>query len=225
MKTTSARSAERHRALANPTRVRILEFVRQADEDTDHGVDAAAVADELEIHISTARTHLGILETTEMVTSHVEERRVRGRPRRLYRARKLPPTASGQDRAYLALADALARALNDPHVDGASVVAETGARWGRRIIGETSGNGAVANVRVRLHGLLDDLGFAPSRGRDDDIHLWGCPFVEVARDNPAVVCSLHQGILVGAAQALGYEGEIRLEPFATDATCRVGFAG
>lgn len=224
MTTTSARIAERHRALSNPTRVRILEFVRQAGEETDHGVDAATVADELDLHISTARTHLGILETTELVTSYVEERRVRGRPRRLYRAKDLPPTESGQEPAYLALADALARTLSEPHVDGVSLVAEAGVRWGRQIIGESSTDGAAANVRTRLHGLLDDLGFAPSRGRDDDIHLWGCPVVEVARDNPAVVCSLHQGVLVGAAQALGYEGEIRLEPFATNSTCRVAFA-
>ena len=220
MPTTSARIAERHRALSNPTRVRILEFLRQS-EGADAGRDAAAIAAELGLHTSTARTHLGILETSGMVTSRVEERRVRGRPRRLYRVVDRPATVSDQDLTYLALADALARALNGPGIDGVSLVTDAGAQWGRQIMGEAPSDGAATSVRDRLHHLLDDLGFAPSRGRDGVIDLTRCPVVEVARDNPAVVCGLHRGVLVGAAQALGFDGEIQLEPFTPESTCRI----
>lgn len=224
MPTTSARIAEHHRALSNPTRVRVLEFLRRADVGTEHGPDAAAIAEGLGLHISTARTHLGILESSGLVTSRVEERRVRGRPRRLYRAEDLPQTESGKDRAYLDLADTLASTLNEPDLDGVSLVTQAGVRWGRQIMGEASKERSFARVRDRLHGLLEDLGYAPSPGRNNDIDLRRCPIVEVARDNREVVCGLHHGVLVGAAQALGYEGEIRLEPFATDTTCRVAFA-
>lgn len=220
MPTTPARIAERHRALSNPTRVRVLEFLRGADD----GTDAAAIAEGLGLHISTARTHLGILESSGLATSRVEERRVRGRPRRLYRAEDLPPTESGRDRAYLDLADTLARTLNAPDLDGVSLVTNAGVRWGRQIMEQGSEDRSSTHVRDRLHGLLDDLGYAPSPGRNNDIDLRQCPLVEVARDHREVVCGLHHGVLVGAAQALGYEGEIRLEPFATDTTCRVAFA-
>lgn len=223
MPKTSARIAEHHRALSNPTRVRVLEFLRRAADGTEYGSDAGAIAEELGLHISTARTHLGILERSGLVTSRVEERRVRGRPRRLYRAEDLPPTQSVRDRAYLDLADTLARTLNEPDLDGVSLVAHAGVRWGRQIMEEASRDRPSTRVRDRLHGLLDDLGYAPSPGRNNDIDLRRCPIVEVARDNREVVCGLHHGVLVGAAQALGYEGEIQLEPFATDTTCRVAF--
>lgn len=222
MPTTSARIAERHRALSNPTRVHILRILGETTRD-DSGFDAATIAERLDLHVSTVRTHLGILENSAMVTSQVEARRVRGRPRRLYRATEPPPSQDGQDGAYLALADALGRTLADPDVDEVSVAADTGVLLGRRFMEQAPSDGP-SSVRDRLYGLLEEFGFDPSKGRKGTIDLRRCPIVEAARGNPAVVCGLHHGVLVGAAQALGYAGEVRLEPFATTTTCRVALA-
>jgi predicted ArsR family transcriptional regulator len=51
------------------------------------------------------------------------------------------------------------------------------------------------------------LGFEPEvttrESGDVDIALHHCPFEGVAREDPAVVCALHEGIATGIGEALG----------------------
>ena len=80
---------------------------------------------------------------------------------------------------------------------------------------------AAARQLDALEGHLDRLGFDPAR--DDDrlrIDLWRCPFVELARQRPEVVCSVHLGLAAGVlATAGGPVTAHRLRPFVGRSHC------
>jgi predicted ArsR family transcriptional regulator len=215
---TAASVAERHRALSNPTRVRVLDVVRQRGD-----VDAAAVAAQVGLHVNTVRAHLEMLEKVGLISSEFEERRRQGRPRRLFRSAPSSEQALPADGAYRALAQALAGSLDNADVDAARMVADAGARWGRELMrgSPTPTGGGLEHIRTELVALLDRLGFAAAPDASGRIDLHRCPFADVAREHPDVVCGLHQGILAGALEVLDFTGEVRLEPFVTPTTCSV----
>lgn len=74
--------------------------------------------------------------------------------------------------------------------------------------------------------VLEDWGYVPDlaiadRGRTCRLVLADCPFLELARANPDVVCGIHEGLLSGALGALGEpDVEVVLEPFVGPALCR-----
>jgi predicted ArsR family transcriptional regulator len=71
--------------------------------------------------------------------------------------------------------------------------------------------------------LLDDIGFQPELTQDGSaIKLYHCPFHELARSQPDVVCNVHLGLLRGALRQLGAPaGATRLIPFVTPQLCVV----
>lgn len=218
MSETAASVAERHRALSNPTRVRILEIVPQ---DGD-GIDAGSVARQVGLHVNTVRAHLEMLEKVGLVTSGFEDRHRQGRPRRLFRRAPSTQPAPSVENAYVALAQALAASMHHADIDAAQMVADAGARWGRELMhaAPTRGTG-MADIRTELVTLLDDLGFAAAPDPSGRIDLHRCPFADVAREHPDIVCGLHQGILTGALEVLDFDGAVRLDPFVTPRTCSV----
>lgn len=226
--------AGHHRVLANPTRVRIFEAVARQPQ----GIDAGSIAPTVGLHVNTVRAHLEVLEHVGLVRSDLEDRHHRGRPRRLFQA---APTSSDGSHdadeprdgdavsgAYRALAAALAVAAHDPSPDREGAVAAAGARWGRHlvtgaapVVTATRQPSDPAARRGQLLDLLDQLGFAPLVAAPDRIELRRCPFLDLAREQPEVVCGLHRGILAGAMESLGHDGGIELDPFTTPTTCDV----
>jgi predicted ArsR family transcriptional regulator len=80
-----------HRALGDRSRVRILRVLRASDR----GLDVSALAAAVGLHENTIRSHLAVLENARLVTSELERRPGRGRPRALYAsARRLDADAS-----------------------------------------------------------------------------------------------------------------------------------
>jgi predicted ArsR family transcriptional regulator len=75
----------------------------------------------------------------------------------------------------------------------------------------------------RVVRMLDDIGFQPELvAGGSEIRLRHCPFHELARDRPEVVCSIHLGLIRGALQQLGAPEEaLRLVPFVTPTLCVV----
>jgi predicted ArsR family transcriptional regulator len=69
--------------------------------------------------------------------------------------------------------------------------------------------------------LMDRLGFQPELTDDGSrILLHRCPFLDVARRHPDVVCALHLGIMQGALRTLGAPLDARdLEPFVEPSLC------
>ena len=200
-----------HRALADPSRVRLLECLRAGEEPRS----ADELATDLGLHPNTVRAHLLVLEEAELVVSASEHRGRPGRPRRLFGA--VPEEAEAE---HALLAAALASSL-EPLPDGVEIAETAGRSWGRVLVerlepGRTADEAACVE-RIAL--LLRRRGFAPER-TSAGLVMHRCPFRELAERYPRVVCSLHAGLIEGALQELEAPLELeRLEPWASPSTC------
>ena len=73
--------------------------------------------------------------------------------------------------------------------------------------------------------VLQEWGYTPELrtsqgGRTAEVTLAHCPFLELARENPAVVCGIHRGLISGSLAQLGENAtRVSLEPFVDDTTC------
>ena len=200
-----------HRALAEPSRLRLLERLRALEQPQS----TAALAAALGLHPNTIRAHLAVLEEAELVISSSERRELPGRPRRLFAA---VPEEAEQEHALLA--SALASSL-EPLPDGADIATAAGRSWGRVLVERLEpGQTADEDVCVeRIAGLLRRRGFAPETV-PGELVMHRCPFRELAERYPRVVCSLHAGLIDGALEELGAPVVLDgLEAWATPSTC------
>ena len=93
-----------HRALGSPSRVRLLEVLREQDGP----LDARELSERTALHANTVRSHLARLEEAGLVRSEAEQSGRRGRPRIVFSA---APAAPSEEEGYRVVADALADAL------------------------------------------------------------------------------------------------------------------
>ncbi len=198
----------RHRALASPVRTRLLEVLRDEPD-----LDAGALASRLDLHINTIRTHLNVLEEAELVEPVTEERDRPGRPRLLYRASEDVQTEVpvADDRGYRFLAGVLASYLGATSEDTAAAAEQAGAAWGSFVVDKPAPFAELdaSDGLERLVAMLEEFGFAPELDDADpespELLLRRCPFLDVARERPDVVCSVHLGLMRGALDELGVE--------------------
>ena len=205
----------RHRVLAGLTRSRLLSVLRQADGP----VGVRELAETVGLHPNSVREQLDQLVDAGLVVRRVAPPAGRGRPGLRYTA---GPDADDPDpNAYRELAQVLADALvRQP--EAAAVAVTAGERWGRTMTAHVAPAPTVAEAVNRLVKLLDDMGFAPERpaGPDDPIRLRHCPFGPLARQNPAVVCAVHLGLMRGALREMGAPLDaVRLEPYDAPDLC------
>ncbi len=211
------RRQARHRALASPTRARILELLAERPS----GLDAAPLAAALSLHVNTVRSHLAVLEHAGLVTSGPEERHVRGRPRVIYRATDDgDPHADGYRLLASVLAGTVAAGCDDPGL----LAERAGQGLGEQLAATTAAvtSDAGEGVFERTVALFDELGFAPHRDPEEParIELHACPFRELAADHTEVVCGVHRGILKGALAEGGASTQgVELSPFVTSTMC------
>lgn len=200
-----------HRALASPTRSRLLAELR----DTREPMSAQELAAATGLHANTVRTHLAILENAKLVVGSREAGGRRGRPRHLFAARD---GATAGDDAYRALAAVLAERLGQDRgmpvepdagdTNGTEAAVEEAAlAWVQRraLRRELASDRLPAIDRVLQ--ALHELGFG-SRLRGDvarsaEIVVEGCPFTEIVRTHPEVACGFHRGVLRGLVRATG----------------------
>lgn len=209
---TTGRSASpqvrRHRALASPVRTRLLDVLRD-EPDLDAGVLAARLG----LHINTIRTHLNVLEEAGLVVPVTEERDRPGRPRLLYRVSDEAPEQApvADDRGYRFLAGVLASYLGATTEETAAAAEQAGAAWGSFVVDKPAPFTALdaSEGLDRLVAMLEGFGFGPELDDDDPespvLLLRRCPFLDVAREHPDVVCSVHLGLMRGALDELGVE--------------------
>ena len=79
----------------------------------------------------------------------------------------------------------------------------------------------------KLVNLLDDLGFAPEADAGGaEISLRHCPFLEIARARPEVICPVHLGLMQGAMMAWGAPVTVDgLRPFVESDRCVAQLSG
>jgi predicted ArsR family transcriptional regulator len=171
---------QRAKALADPTRARLLEIL----DASDTPVLVADLATSLGVHSTAIRQHLTKLIDAGLVTAERLDPTGRGRPRHGYR------TVPARVAPYRTLAEVLAEAVRN----GRSA-REQGHLVGARAA-VTDGDGIAA--------LVDEAarwGFEPKvrsrRNGTTDIVLQSCPFASLAASDPATICELHLGLAEG----------------------------
>lgn len=219
--------------LNSPVRRALVDtLATSADAHPDHpGVTAAELADAHDLHVTTVRFHLDQLVAAGLVDAHFERPTRAGRPRKLYSlaAGTIDPISATESDAYKALAELLTTTFARA-VAGAITPAEAGQEWARRHIrrvgaGPARSPGQWLSKLGRMVDVLRAWGYTPQLTTSDDgrevaVALVDCPFLDLARDNPAVVCGIHRGLIAGAMSQLGEERtEVSLEPFIEPNRC------
>ena len=207
-----------HRALADVSRVRILEELKAGP------LDVPALAQRVGLHPNTVRSHLDILSEAGLVSSGREKRERPGRPRVVFQvvAGLEPP---GEGGGYRLLAKILASHLAGASPDPTAAAEDAGAAWGRYLIERPPPFAMLTpgQATEKVVQLLAELGFAPESTEaeaEPRILLHRCPFREAVETNQDVVCSVHLGLIKGALQEMGAPLEAaRLEPLVTPTLC------
>lgn len=212
---------DRHTALSVASRRRLLDLLQSADGARDVSALATAVG----LHVTTARFHLEVLERAGLVRRAAERGGRPGRPRQLYTATASTALSEG----HRQLAEVLAGALSTDPNTGPGWAERVGRRW-------ADDQAPVAEKRpwdeaTRLVGaLFERLGFAPRIVDDHQqrhLELDACPFRDVARAHPEIVCSVHLGLLRGTLARMGVPAaeQAGLRPFVEPELCVADISG
>lgn len=208
----------RHRALADPSRARIL--AELADQSP---LDARELADRVGLHVNTVRVHLNALGEAGLVTSETLPPQGRGRPRVAYQASAAGGEESG--RRYRLLAEILTALVSRFGPGMGTQLEAIGEAWGHYLVDSPPPYTELteAEAITRLVELLDEIGFQPrldegAGGRR--ILMRPCPFLELARAHQDVICPIHLGLIRGAlAELKARTRATKLEPFVQPDLC------
>ncbi|MDQ0373558.1 helix-turn-helix transcriptional regulator [Cellulomonas humilata] len=206
----SIRRTPAARTLASGSRVDLLHLLQDGGE---HTIGELAVATGL--HENTTREHLQRLVSDGFAQRAPERRTVRGRPRMVYRAvsaHDLRTDPRAQSRIEESIARvALTRALLDGYGRSVSSPSSAARAAGRAMVIDrdlppvTASTGTVGVDRQldALEGHLERLGFDPELDRSQlAFHLYRCPFLDLAKARPEVVCNVHLGLAQGVLDAV-----------------------
>lgn len=185
----------------SPQRLELLESL--ASQSDPRTVDE--LADLTGLHANTVRNHLDGLVECELVARHSVRSGQRGRPS--WRYQVVAERMSGAPE-YVALAISLAGQIAELSDHPREIAQSAGAQWAAQI----PGNGDTTSDLVDL---LADLGFGPE-GEGENIRLVRCPLLSAARQNPDVVCGVHEGLI---RARLGGSEHGWLESFAGPGYC------
>ena len=208
-------------------RRRVLSLVGETPETT-----VAQAARHLGGHPNSSRLQLDALAQEHLVTSAPLGSQGRGRPARAYRitARGRQALADHRDAGYLSLTRAFTMHLVS--TGDASAARAVGRQWGRELAESHEGldvarptTPSTGATTDRLCALLASLDFSPERGEDGDVRLYTCPFVDQARADPDVVCTIHQGLIDSVLESWGTRQRARLVPFGEPDACRLQLEG
>ena len=187
-----------HRALAEASRIRILEELRSQD------LDVPTLAERMGLHVNTIRAHMEVLTEAGMVVSRPQRLPGRGRPRVVYSL--VRGAVDGPEDGYKMLAKVLAGHLAVTNRKPAAAAEAAGRAWGRDMTRSEEAVASADEARGRLVDMLADLGFAPEpseTGGGHEVLLHRCPFQEAVEENQEVVCAVHLGLLRGALREMG----------------------
>jgi predicted ArsR family transcriptional regulator len=222
--------------LSSPVRRRILSVLGaaeppEADGLGGEGLTAAQLAKQLSLHVTTVRFHLDQLVAAGLVEASFHKHIGAGRPRKVYARVKGPAAAVSSRDSLLLLSTLLTEAFSaqTEHQRPLSPD-EAGWRWARENVTAEDGEPAVTAGQwiAKLGRAIDVLtawGYEPAlaadaSGRDARIELTHCPFRELARENTAVVCGIHRGLIAGTMSQLGEpDTTVDLQPFADGDVC------
>lgn len=222
--------------LSSPVRRRIVDTLHALSADSvateSAALTAAQLAEHLDLHVTTVRFHLDQLVAAGLVTTAFERTHSVGRPSKVYAvaAGSLDP---GQRADSLQLLTGLlAATFGARDSEGRSQTpAAAGRRWVEVNVPVIPGAapadtpGTWLGKIGRMIDVLREWGYTPQistadGGRTARVTLTQCPFLDLAREHPAVVCGIHRGLIAGAMDRLGEtDTTVSLEPFVEPDVC------
>ncbi len=194
------------KALGDNTRYAIyLELARSARPLT-----TADIAQSLSLHPNTVRPHLERMREAGLVEVQMSGRGDVGRPQHRYSVAADAPSLGLEPPTFPVLARmvlAMAKRLEASADDAAAVGREEGRR-------RAAPYEAAPSTLEALVSDLDRLGFDPVvTDADGDpidadpaaasVHFANCPFADLAREHPELVCGLHRGMVDGFVDRMG----------------------
>lgn len=197
-------------------------------------VDVATLTARLGGHPNTIRGHLDVLTAGGLASCTPQPSSTRGRPalgyavtpagRTAYRMHVAGGPVGAEDVTEALVAYLAGRA------DGPAKARDFGRHWGATLAG--AGDGPVVGSAVELvTATLARMGFSPETAPAGPgsagelrLRLVTCPLLDAAREQPDVVCGIHQGLLEGLLerQTDDRKGQsVTLAPFAEPGACVV----
>lgn len=188
------------RALGDPTRYAIFEYVADAEVP----VDVAELTAHFGLNHNAIRQHLAKLVDAQLVAEARAHGGGRGRPKLLYRAHPAADSRWGIAGPYERLSVLLAEMVRT----GASA-----HEVGRGSVGRMRGPRADEDPVRFVVDAMERHGFGPEvrrrRNGRTDLVLHHCPFESAVMADPDTVCDLHLGIAEGVAELTG--GRVAVE--------------
>lgn len=222
--------------LASPVRRALVESLALHATDSagegpgPAGLTAAELAERHDLHVTTVRFHLDQLVAAGVLEARFRRSARAGRPSKVYSVAAGSLDHSSSEEGFRILASLLASTLSEAAQGHTVSPEEAGAAWARSHVapaGEptaTSPGQWIGKVG-RMVDVLRDWGYTPEvstsgDGRTAEIRLAHCPFLDLAKDNPAVVCGVHRGLIAGTMEQLGEpDTAVSLEPFVGPRLC------
>jgi predicted ArsR family transcriptional regulator len=152
----------------------------------------------------------GLLEVTQGRTTN-RRGPGSGRPAVLYMRGGRQHEVSIPPRSYALASRLLADAVDRSGADRLlhEAAEREGVRQGKALAGRA------AAAKDQLEGaarVLEGLGYEP-RAEGDELRLQNCPFHELSRANPPLICGMNLALLTGMATGLGLETlAVRMDP-------------
>ncbi len=204
-------------ATSKPRR-RLLKLLRRSDTP----LDVYQLADVTGLHITTVRFHLDVLARAGHVTVQKTPRTTPGRPRTVYAARTEEASPDG----YRPLAALLAANLGPTPRTRRRRAEKAGRDWATSLVPTADGVATPDETAHRIVDMFAEMNFDPELADaapgtwERAIRLRACPYRDVAREHPDVVCGIHFGLLQGALTQLGSpRTTVRLVPFVKPHLC------
>ena len=195
-----------YRGLAEVSRVLLLGAVQNHP-----GSRLRELADEVGLHINTARDHLRVLIDEGFIYLHPESTGVRGRPPMVYHPVDDPESNS-------VAAERIARA-REHHEALTRLMAGAELRpTGLDALGDQAGT-----QFDLLYEHLDDSGMEPEPDAEElRISLAPCPHYRMVGEDRAIACGIHAKIVRDLLSQLPGPLELdRLQPFTSADTCQI----
>lgn len=188
------------------SRDQVLQLLR----DSGSPMGVRTLCERTSLSANAIRFHLGNLQRDGSVVAVPSDGHDGpGRPPLLFRAQ--PVEAVEPAAAYRLLAGLLADELNRSSPSGLSPHA--GRSWARRALSNVRPEHSVAEPLSLVGAVLRGAGFEPVVDHTSrTVALHRCPFMDLAAEQPGVVCGMHLGLLTGLLEEIGALNKVRLVP-------------
>jgi predicted ArsR family transcriptional regulator len=190
--------------LAEPVRRALYHLVASSGAAVTRDEAARAVG----ISRPLAAYHLDRLVADGLLEAGFERRTGRsgpgaGRPAKVYTRSRRQIELSLPARDYAAIAELLARAVEDDRSGGARAALHEAARiLGGELAAEALGR---RGTEASLHQVLAERGYEPSEDADGTIRLRNCPFDRLAASHRELVCGANLALVEGLTGRLGMD--------------------